>query len=103
MQVSTLKDLLAECQKHAAILENTNNDWTKRIKAVSFFLSLKLTFHEKQLQMLRSLLKHDIGCYAAFAEQAFSSIGTALELSVKDLTVGGKSYRYFDSARAVRN
>jgi arylsulfatase A-like enzyme len=26
-----------------------------------------------------------------------------IELSVKDLTVGGKSYRYFDSARAVRN
>jgi arylsulfatase A-like enzyme len=26
-----------------------------------------------------------------------------VELSVKDLTVGGKSYRYFDSARAVRN
>lgn len=27
----------------------------------------------------------------------------SIELSVKDLTVGGKSYRYFDSARAVRN
>jgi hypothetical protein len=26
-----------------------------------------------------------------------------IELSEKDLTVGGKSYRYFDSARAVRN
>lgn len=29
--------------------------------------------------------------------------GYSINLSVKDLTVGGKTYRYFDNARAVRN
>uniref|UniRef100_A0A914L5M7 TOG domain-containing protein n=1 Tax=Meloidogyne incognita TaxID=6306 RepID=A0A914L5M7_MELIC len=70
LRVTSLKDLIAECQKQAVILENTNNDWTKRIKA---------------LQSLRGLIKHDIGCYAPFAEQAYGLLGTALEVSVKDL------------------
>uniref|UniRef100_A0A1I8B3D7 CLASP_N domain-containing protein n=1 Tax=Meloidogyne hapla TaxID=6305 RepID=A0A1I8B3D7_MELHA len=70
LRVHSLKDLIAECQKQAVILENTNNDWTKRIKA---------------LQSLRGLIKHDIGCYGAFAEQVYGLLGTALELSVKDL------------------
>lgn len=70
VRVNSYKDLVSECQKQAAILENLNNDWTKRNKA---------------LQTLRALLKNDMGYYIAFAEQAYSLIGTALELSVKDL------------------
>jgi len=31
------------------------------------------------------LIKHDIGCYAPFAEQVYGLLGTALEVSVKDL------------------
>ncbi|KAF7639554.1 hypothetical protein Mgra_00000884 [Meloidogyne graminicola] len=70
IKVHSFKDLISECQKQATILENINNDWTKRIKA---------------LQSLRGLIKHDIGCYGALAEQAYGLLCTALELSVKDL------------------
>uniref|UniRef100_A0A914H0L9 Elongator complex protein 2 n=1 Tax=Globodera rostochiensis TaxID=31243 RepID=A0A914H0L9_GLORO len=70
VRVDSLRDLVAEAQKQAAILENLNNDWTKRIKA---------------LQSLRALIVCDIDCYGAFVEQSLALLGTALQLSVKDL------------------
>lgn len=71
IRTHSFKETISECQKQAAILENLNNDWNKRVKA---------------LQALRGLLKPvDEADYAAFAEQAYALLGTALELSVKDL------------------
>ncbi|KAL3114366.1 hypothetical protein niasHT_013656 [Heterodera trifolii] len=70
VRVESFRDLIAELQKQAALLENVNNDWTKRIKA---------------LQMLRALLVTDIGCYGALVEQSYALLGNAFLLSVKDL------------------
>ncbi|KAL3118075.1 hypothetical protein niasHT_004878 [Heterodera trifolii] len=70
VRVESFRDLIAELQKQAALLENVNNDWTKRIKA---------------LQVLRALLVTDIGCYGALVEQSYALLGNAFLLSVKDL------------------
>jgi len=39
----------------------------------------------------------------ATADPSLSGGSYTIELAVKDLTVGGRSYRYFDSGKAVRN
>uniref|UniRef100_A0A915D3Y0 CLASP N-terminal domain-containing protein n=1 Tax=Ditylenchus dipsaci TaxID=166011 RepID=A0A915D3Y0_9BILA len=67
---SSSKELLSEFQKHCAILENTNNDWSKR---------------NKSLQALRSLMMQNAAENHEFVNQCYQIVGAALSVSVKDL------------------
>lgn len=49
LQVDSLKDLIAETQKQALILEDVANDWTKRIKAVNINTNLYINLKKNTL------------------------------------------------------
>lgn len=70
IKVDSYKDLVAECRTQATMLENANNDWTKRTHA---------------LKILRALIKNDISRYHSFPEEVYSLLGNALVTSVGDL------------------
>lgn len=64
------KEFISEVEKICAILENVNNDWSKRVKA---------------LQSMRSLLKQGLGDYPEFVRDVSQLVGTGMLNSVKDL------------------
>lgn len=57
-------------EKHCVILENVNNDWSKRVKS---------------LQALRSLLKQGLSDHPDFIHDVTTMVGPAMLNSVKDL------------------
>lgn len=57
-------------EKHCVILENINNDWSKRVKS---------------LQAVRALIKQGLCDHPDFIRDVTTLVGTAMLNSVKDL------------------